>query len=346
MPIDTPSVARGPWDGFLVGPENALAHAAAVAVARGEAQGITPLIFHGPSGVGKSRLLEGLVDDRLRRSPDAAVALISGGEFLSPFDEHADPTDAADRHDRLRSLDLLALDDVDGLRRFPSAITALIPILDALADTGAAIVVAAKSGPGHWEGWPRRLTNRLSSGLSLRLEPPGPETRRRFLWERASARGLTLTAGAVDSLSEATETYATLEGWLTQIQESDRLRRAGTTPIGAGDLIDASRVPQARALDELTREVAARFGLTPNVIRGQSQRAVVSLPRQLAMWLAHREGGVGIGALGRYFGKRDPATVRHAIRTIARKVAEDPELAGTVEAISSAWRRSGATRVS
>lgn len=341
MPIDTPTFASGPWDGFLVGPENALAHAAALAVARGDARGITPLVLHGPSGVGKSRILEGLVDDRTRRSPDASVALISGGEFLSPIDEDSDPAEEAERRERLRSLDLLALDDIDGLRRFPSAIADLIPILDALVDTGASIVIAAKLGPGHWEGWPKRLTNRLASGLSLRLDPPGPETRRRFLWERAAARGQVLTADAVDSLSEVPETYATLEGWLTQLQESERLRRAGTAPVAASGLIDSSRVPSSRALDELTREVAARFGLPPNSLRGPSQRSVVVRPRQLAMWLAHRDGGFGIAAIGRYFGGRDPATVRHAIRAIGLKIAADPELAGTVEAISAAWRRPG-----
>ena len=64
--------ARGsphPWDGYLTGPENELAMAAAQAMARGERDGISPLLVYGPSGVGKSRLLAGLVAEWLRRQP-------------------------------------------------------------------------------------------------------------------------------------------------------------------------------------------------------------------------------------------------------------------------------------
>ena len=35
-----------PWDGFLVGPENRLAHASVLALARGESAGISPLVLH------------------------------------------------------------------------------------------------------------------------------------------------------------------------------------------------------------------------------------------------------------------------------------------------------------
>ena len=56
-----PAPVPHPWDAFLTGPENELAFAGAQALARGEREGISPLVVHGLSGVGKSRLLAGLV---------------------------------------------------------------------------------------------------------------------------------------------------------------------------------------------------------------------------------------------------------------------------------------------
>ncbi len=78
-----------PWDGYLTGPENELAMAAARAIARGEPAGLSPLVVHGPSGVGKSRLLAGLVAERLLREPGAAVAHLDAETFAASYAEAA-----------------------------------------------------------------------------------------------------------------------------------------------------------------------------------------------------------------------------------------------------------------
>src|SRR5262249_61595266 len=76
-----PEAASHPWDGYLTGPENELAMAAAQAMARGEHRGLSPMVVHGPSGVGKSRLLAGLVAERRRREPGAALGPPGGRAF-------------------------------------------------------------------------------------------------------------------------------------------------------------------------------------------------------------------------------------------------------------------------
>ena len=72
-----------PWDGYLTGPENELAMAAAQAMARGERDGISPLVVYGPSGVGKSRLLAGLVAEWLLRHPGSSVAHLDAQTFVA-----------------------------------------------------------------------------------------------------------------------------------------------------------------------------------------------------------------------------------------------------------------------
>ena len=72
-----------PWDGYLTGPENELAMAAAQAMARGEHDGISPLVVYGPSGVGKSRLLAGLVAEWLLRHPGSSVAHLDAQTFVA-----------------------------------------------------------------------------------------------------------------------------------------------------------------------------------------------------------------------------------------------------------------------
>src|SRR4051812_3762503 len=78
-----------PWDDFLTGPENDLAYASVLALARGEDAGLSPLVVHGPSGVGKSRLLAGLVSERLLRRPGSAVAHLTAEAFAAACAEAA-----------------------------------------------------------------------------------------------------------------------------------------------------------------------------------------------------------------------------------------------------------------
>ncbi len=110
--------SQHPWDGYLTGPENELAMAAAQALARGERDGISPLIVHGPSGTGKSRLLAGLVVERLRRDPGTAVAHLDAQAFVAACVEAAGVAGGAGwaaLRGRFRSVNLLVLEDLEGL---------------------------------------------------------------------------------------------------------------------------------------------------------------------------------------------------------------------------------------
>ena len=112
-----------PGTDYLTGPENELAMAAAQAMARGEHRGISPLVVHGPSGVGKSRLLAGLVAERLRREPGSAVAHLDAETFAASYAEAPARPGTGDGwsalRDRLRAVDLLVLEDLEGLARRP-----------------------------------------------------------------------------------------------------------------------------------------------------------------------------------------------------------------------------------
>src|SRR5580692_171138 len=86
-----------PWDGFVTGPENALAQASVLALAWGgdAAVGLSPLVVHGPSGVGKSRLLAALVAECVLRRPGSAVAHLEAEAFAAACAEAAGPTCAS-----------------------------------------------------------------------------------------------------------------------------------------------------------------------------------------------------------------------------------------------------------
>ncbi len=335
--------ARLPWDGYLTGTENALAHASVLALARGEAAGVSPLVVHGAAGVGKTRLLEGLVDEWLARRPDAAVAHLSAESFAAPSPEAANRREGwTELRGRFRALGLFVLDDLHALERAPLALAELAPTLDALSDAGAAVAVSAREGPGQWRGWPSRLVNRLVGGLAVRIEPPGPESRRRYLMDRARAQGLSLPAEVVDLLADRADGYRTLDGWLTRLA---LLARLANRPVDlsladaalADDLSDASTLAPVTT-DAIARAVASRFGVSLRDLRSSSRRQALAVPRHLAIHLARELTGQSFASLGLYFGHRDPATIRHACAATSARLAADPALLAVAEAVAGKWR--------
>src|SRR3954463_9087042 len=143
-PATPPPSSSHPWDGFLTGPENELAFAGAQALARGEREGISPLVVHGPSGVGKSRLLAGLGAEWIRGHPGAAVAHVTAAAFAADCQEAAGRAEAdgagwAELRARYRTVGLLVLEDIEGIERAPLARDELTHILDALDALGSSV---------------------------------------------------------------------------------------------------------------------------------------------------------------------------------------------------------------
>ncbi|WP_435018112.1 helix-turn-helix domain-containing protein [Tundrisphaera sp. TA3] len=333
----------GPWDGYLVGPENALAQAGVLALARGETDGVSPLVIHGVAGSGKSRLLAGLVAESLIRRPGTALAHLEAEAFAAACAEaSARPGGWSDLRDRFRRLGLFVLDDVHALERAPWAMAELAHTLDALDAGGAAVAIGAREAPIHWPpGWPPRLVNRLVGGLAVRVEPPGLETRRRYLLDRARALGMNLPAESVEPMAEAADGFRTLDGWLAQAGLAARVGRRPPDLEVVGPILGADPVGEPPGLDEIARAVAAAFGVRAGDLRADTRRAAVVEARHLAMHLAREHTPMSFRAIGAFFGGRDAATVRHACKAAADRLAADPALAAASAALARSWARGG-----
>ena len=104
-------------------------------------------------------------------------------------------------------------------------------------------------------------------------------------------------------------------------------REAIALKSGAG----SSLVPKTLPIGEIVRIVATFFGKRPEALAGRSRRRDVLIPRQLAMYLAHRYTDASFKEIGRSLGRDHPA-VRNAITRIERLVLETAPLRYRVEA--------------
>jgi chromosomal replication initiator protein len=69
-------------------------------------------------------------------------------------------------------------------------------------------------------------------------------------------------------------------------------------------------------IEAIQRIVGDRFGLSAEDLTQKSRRRVVTVPRQIAMYLAKHETDASLPEIGRYFGGMHHTTVMHAIAKI------------------------------
>jgi len=165
-------------------------------------------------------------------------------------------------------------------------------------------------------------------------------SRRRYLLDRARVQGIALRADAVDSLAESADGYRTLDGWLARLALASRVDgRPLDWPLVEPFLADEAVPPSpAPSLDAIARAVASRFGVRLRDLRGEARQPQYVEPRHLAMHLARLYTPLSFVAIGAYFGGRDSATVRHACKAAQTRLASDPALHSTAQAIAASWR--------
>jgi chromosomal replication initiator protein len=136
----------------------------------------------------------------------------------------------------------------------------------------------------------------------------------------------------VDVLAEAADGYRTLDGWLARLALTARVERRALDRSAVEALLaepgSTSTTEGKAALESIARSVARQFGVRLSDLRSASRRQALTVPRHLAMYLGRERTGLSFAAIGRYFGKRDPATVRHACEAASARIAGDPTLVG------------------
>ena len=74
--------------------------------------------------------------------------------------------------------------------------------------------------------------------------------------------------------------------------------------------------PKHQPVSTIQNAVARYFGLSSDDLKSASRTQAVSLPRQIAIYLARKNLGMGFTEIGQHFGGRDHSTVLHSYRKI------------------------------
>ena len=313
---------------FFFGPENALLSAAVEPLVRGDKCPFQPLVFVGPSGVGKSHLASGIAAS----ATNHPILHLSAADFAREATAVTNPVDAADRHRTLHAVETLILEDVHQLKKKPAAQAALSTLFDALVARGATVIVTSDRLPAKLEGFSPALVGRLSSGLVVTLSPPCPAVRKAMIAHIADCEGLSISSGATERLSTAPlASWNELRGALLALRFASG---QNNTPIRATDVrryLAEKPDPDTPEIRDIAIAAAKHFGLSLSDLRSASRRRTVVDARNITAHLARTHLGQSLQQIGQYLGGRDHTTILHGIRKVDEQLERDPALRQTLD---------------
>jgi chromosomal replication initiator protein len=207
-------------------------------------------------------------------------------------------------------------------------------------DAGGRVLLTGDRTPRDLRGLSDRMRTQLARGFVAELERPDAIVRRHILRAKAAAGGVHLPPDCLDLLVESTGgSVRDIESVLIQVVTTASLLGRSIDLALTREAIDRKAgvasplAPRRVETSEIVRIVAAFFSKRPEALAARSRRRDVLVPRQLAMYLAHRYTDASFAEIGRSLG-RDHPSVRNAIDRIERLVLENAPLRYQVEALS------------
>jgi len=319
---------------FVVGRNNEFAHAACYNVAKNPGGGYNPLFICGPTGMGKTHLLNGVGNHIQENFPQLKIRYCSTETFLNEFISGIRRGDMHRLRKRYREdCDVLLLDDIQVLGRGESFQEEFFHTLNSFFDSGRQVVVASDRMPRDINGLEDRIRTRLEWGLIADIQMPDMETRVAILRYKAEKKGLIIPDEVINFIARISKrSIRELEGNLNKVKMFTELRGLPITlDLAKQILASHSSESQQLTVDDIQKLVSDHFQLKISDLKSSNRSKPIVVARQVAMYLVKTYLEKSLIDIGRAFGGRDHTTVISALRRIEELQEKDSDLHKDIE---------------
>ena len=341
----TPLNERYTFQTFVIGKSNELAAAAAHAVAEAPGKTYNPLFIYGATGLGKTHLMQAIAHAVLQHNPGTRLQYFGAEQFINEVIESIHARTMSEFRRRYRNdVDLFLVDDVHFLEGKEMTQEEFFHTFNALFEAHKQIVLTSDRPPKEIPGLEDRLISRFEWGMVADIGHPDLEHRIAILRKKAEQDHLELTIpdDVLRFIAEhVRSSVRELEGCIIKLLLFASLKnREVTIELAREALSDKIRQGEDGAtyadqptpsIDRVQEVVARRWGVTPEGLRSKVRTKTLTIPRQVAMYLARNMLGMQLVEIGQAFGGRDHSTVIHSVDKVERQMIRDRTFKERVE---------------
>ena len=323
-------------ESFIVGKNNELAHAAAVAVSQKPGTTYNPLFLYGGVGLGKTHLMQAIGHKLLENNPSAKVLYVTSEKFTNEFVQALSLGRIPQFKDTYRNIDLLMIDDVQFLAGKESTQEEFFHTFNTLHQNNKQVVLSSDRLPKDIPAIEERLVSRFAWGMIADIQAPDYETRLAILTTKCVEKHYTVSNEVLTYIAEVVQSnIRELEGALNRLVVYCQLNNSQPTVEMAKTILAGVSSQKKKVLSprKIMESVAEFYNITLDDLLRQSRRKEYVKPRQIAMYLIREELENSYPSIGEHFNGRDHTTVMHAVDKIGKLINEKESVKQEIDLI-------------
>lgn len=319
---------------FVVGRNNEFAHAASFSIAENPGkENYNPLFICGPTGMGKTHLLNAVGNHIRMNFPHLRILYVSAERFLNECISSIRRNEMDRFRIRYRDkCDVLLMDDIQILGRGEAVQEEFFHTLNDFFEKDQQVIVASDRMPKDIKGLEDRIRTRLEWGLIADIQMPDIETRVAILKYKAERKHIMMPNEVIGHVARISKrSIRELEGNLNKIKMFSELQGV---PI---DIELAKRVLSTHddvatiTIDDIQKLVADHYKVRLPDMKSKTRTKPLVVARQVAMYLVKKHLDKSLVDIGRSFGGKDHTTVMNALRRIDDQLNKDSEIKRDIE---------------
>ncbi len=310
---------RYSFDSFVVGPNNELAHAASLAVARSLGKLYNPLFLYGGVGLGKTHLLQATGNVVAATATERKILYISSERLTSDIVESLKNKTIEEMKQKYARLDLLIVDDIQFIAGKERTQDIFFSTFNELYGKNKQIILSSDRPPSAIPALEARLRSRFEGGMIADIGIPDFETRLAILKIKSKDKNFEIDNDSLSYIaSNIQKNIRELEGALNRIIAFSQIYNKTPDLKEVKKLLAAylSTPYRKTTHQSILKSVADFYGVTLNDLTKRSRKKEVVRPRQIAMFLLREEVKLSFPEIGSKLGGRDHSTAIHAYEKI------------------------------